>query len=213
MKALKIFPKGAAEEHWNFRKGEYNMSCTMVLIPAALGGAQIVGSLITTLVTGAVVSTAIKAAGMEKNRNALNNYEAENLEQALFAKTMNEQYEQYQAFCSQYKTIFKDESLLIKTLSEHGVQNITSQDNKVYGNLDALKFKFEKNEEGLYIMNITHNKDEDLSVVEELNEEYQLNVQEQSYMNIKKNLEKQNLQIDTEEVLEDNSIMLTVNLE
>ena len=186
------------------------MSCTMVLVPAALG-AQLVTSLITTLVTGAVVSAAVETV----NNNKINNmgYKKENIDQEIFAKAMSKKYDQYQAFCSQYKTIFKDESLLIKTLSEHGVQNIISQDNKIYGDLDALKFEFEKDSEGLYIMNLTHNEGEDLSVVDELSEEYQMNVQEQSYMNIKKNLEKQNLKIDTEEVLEDNSIMLTVNLE
>lgn len=190
------------------------MSCTMVLVPAALG-AQLVTSLITTLVTGAAVSTAIATTNSQRN-NEVNNFSAkemESIEQAILANAMSKQYDQYQAICSQYKTIFKDESLLIKTLSEHGVQNITSQDNKIYGNLDELKFEFEKDKEGLYIMNITHRENEDLSLVDELNEEYQLNVQEQSYMNIKKNLEKQNLKIDTEEVLEDNSIMLTVNLE
>ena len=67
---------------------------------------------------------------------------------------------------------------------------------------DAYRICFECSEKGF----------ENLEIVDELNEEYQMNVQEQSYMTIKKNLEKQNLTIDHEEVLEDNSIMLTINL-
>ena len=187
------------------------MSCTLVLVPAVMG-ANLMVSLITTLVAGAAVSTAAGAMSslfVEKNQSQ----NTDNVEQMMIANAMNKQYDQYTAICSQYKTAFKDENLLIKTLNEHGVQNITTQDGKIYGTLEALKFEFEKDSEGLYEMHITHNEGEDLSVVDELNDEYQTNVQEQSYMNIKKNLEKQNMKIDTEEVLEDNTIMITVNLE
>ena len=62
-------------------------------------------------------------------------------------------------------------------------------------------------------MTINHNDEQDLDIVKDLGEEYQMNVQEQSYNNIKKKLENQNLEIDSEEVLEDNSIMITVNLD
>ena len=194
------------------------MSCTLVLVPAVLGP-----QLITTLITALVAGAAVTASGgklmdnIEETRfiNEVTGHQMSNAEVAdmLVAREMSKQYENSQTICSQYKTIFKDEKLLIKTISEHGVSNIVNQNGKIYGNLDALQFEFEKDSEGLYEMHITHKGNDELTVVDELNEEYQLNVQEQSYMNIKKNLEKQNLTIDHEEVLEDNSIMLTVNLE
>ncbi len=192
------------------------MSCTMILVPVALGP-QLVTTLLSALVAGAAASASTNASSIAQHQTKFVNGNGQTLSAAeiaekLVANEMNKTYENQQTICSQYKTIFKDEKLLIKTISEHGVSNIVTQDGKIYGNLETLQFEFEKDSEGLYEMHITHKNGENLDVVGELNEEYQLNVQEQSYMNIKKNLEKQNLTIDHEEVLEDNSIMLTVNL-
>ena len=75
-----------------------------------------------------------------------------------------------------------------------------------------MSFEFQKGKDGIYEMYITHKENDNLNVVNELKDEYELNVQEQSYMTIKKNLEKQNLSIESEEVLDDNSIIITVNL-
>lgn len=186
------------------------MSCTLVLVPLALGP-NVVGALITSLVASVALTAKSNMEFEQEIRNT--NYNKINPEELVIAQAMNKNYGYQQMICSEYKTIFKDEKLLIKTLSEHNVENIVSQNGKIYGNLDALQFEFEKDTDGIYKMHITHKKDEDLSVVNDLNDEYQLNVQEQSYINIKQNLEKQNLKIDSEEVLEDNSIMLTVNLE
>ncbi len=47
--------------------------------------------------------------------------------------------------------------------------------------------------------------------LEELNEEYGLNVQTYTYEHVKENLEE-GMPIESEEVLEDNSILLTINL-
>ena len=46
-----------------------------------------------------------------------------------------------------------------------------------------------------------------------LNNEYAVNVQEESYNNIVARLKENNMQIENEEVCEDNTIVLTVNLE
>ena len=193
------------------------MSVTLVVIPASLGS-QVVLGLITSLIASATVSGALstqrynelEAKQHQKQDNYTSAYSLDN----LIAGEMNKEFQKpYATICSQYKTVFKDEDLLIKTLEEHGVENIQSEDGKIYCSLEALKFEFEKNSEDVYVMNITHKENEDLDIVNELGEEYQSNVQEQSYMNIKKNLENQNMQIDSEEVLEDNSIMITVNLE
>lgn len=188
------------------------MSVTLVVIPASLGSQAVLG-LITTL----IASTSIGVGGAiasSRNTNKQSANESFYSYDNVVAGEMNKQYrKQYNTVCSQYKTVFKDENLLIKTLNEHGVSNIEKNDNKIYCSLDELKFEFDKNSEGIYIMNITHKENETMEIVDELGEEYQVNVQEQSYMNLKKNLENQNLKIDSEEVLEDNSIMITVNLD
>ena len=190
------------------------MSTTLLVIPAALGS-QVVMGLITSLIAGSVVGGAVNSA---KEKNQMKNYD--NISSfsydSLVAGEMNKQFRgenSSQMICTQYKTAFKDEDLLMKTLSEHGVENIETNKDKIYCKLDALKFEFEKNDEGVYVMTINHNEEEELGVVKDLGEEYQLNVQEQSYNNLKKKLEAQNLEIDSEEVLDDNSIMITVNLD
>ena len=51
------------------------------------------------------------------------------------------------------------------------------------------------------------------SFVDDLNSEYRLNTQEENYIKIKERLDKQNLKIGEEEVFEDNTIVLTVNID
>lgn len=190
------------------------MSVTLVLVPVSVGT-----NLVAALITSVVASAAVTAHNYNQEMNLTKEFEHElsnkiNASDMMVANAMNKKYEkQYQTFCSQYKTMFTDENLLIKTLKEHGVEDLTSKDGKLYCSLSDLKFEFEKGKDGIYDMLITHKENDDMTIVDELSDEYRLNVQEQSYMNIKKNLEKQNLSIDDEEVLEDNSIMITVNLE
>ena len=190
------------------------MSTTLLVIPAALGS-QVVLGLITSLIAGSVVAGAANSTKEnlpQKEYIDISSFSYDN----LVAGEMNKKFRgenSSQMICTQYKTAFKDEEILIKTLSEHGVENIETKNSKIYCKLEMLKFEFEKNDEGVYIMTINHNEETELDVVSDLGEEYQLNVQEQSYNNIKKKLEAQNLEIDSEEVLEDNSIMITVNLD
>ena len=49
--------------------------------------------------------------------------------------------------------------------------------------------------------------------VEDLNSEYALNVQEDTYLSVVENLKNNNMEIESEEVMDDNTIVLTVNLE
>lgn len=188
------------------------MSCTLVLVPVAMG-TNVIAGLVTALVSSTVLSIAKNNELAEDTKNAQYDLYT-SYQNSMIADALTENHShQYQTFCSEYETVFKDEQLLLKTLNEHFVENITTNNGKIYGNYENIQFEFEKNNNGLYVMHIEHKENENLDIVKELGEEYQLNVQEQSYKNIKKNLEKQNLKIDTEEVLEDNSIMLTVNLE
>ena len=101
----------------------------------------------------------------------------------------------------------------LKTYQEIQFDCSTNIEDKIDCKMEGLKFEFEKNDEGVYVMTINHNDEKELGIVNELGEEYQLNVQEESYNNLKKKLEAQNLEIDSEEVLDDNSIMITVNLD
>ena len=56
----------------------------------------------------------------------------------------------------------------------------------------------------------TDNAEEKLG---DLSSEYALNVQEEAYLNIVDKLKENNMQIEDEEVMDDNTIVLTVNLD
>ena len=49
--------------------------------------------------------------------------------------------------------------------------------------------------------------------VNDLNSEYALNVQEEAYLSIVNKLKDNNMEVEEEEVLDDNTIVLTVNID
>ncbi len=114
-----------------------------------------------------------------------------------------------------YETVFQDKNILLKTLEEHGAQNIKIDGNGVSCIIDKVKFEFEKEEDKPYtvIASYDGNKEDLVNYMSDINSEYCENVQEQTYETIKQRVEEQNLQIENEEILEDNSILLTINLD
>ena len=105
-----------------------------------------------------------------------------------------------------------DKKILFKTLEEHGVKNIVEEFGKIKGEIDTYQLSFEKLEEDKpYFLTISYleqnNPEEKLN---DLSSEYAMNVQEESYLSIIEKLKENNMEIEEEEVLEDNTIVLTV---
>lgn len=114
-----------------------------------------------------------------------------------------------------FETAFMDKEILMKTLEEHGIKSISENLGQISGCIDNYTLTFEKMEaDKPYFMRIscteTDNAEEKFA---DLSNEYALNVQEESYMNIVDKLKQNNMEIEEEEVLDDNTIVLTVNLE
>lgn len=115
-----------------------------------------------------------------------------------------------------FETAFMDKDILIKTLEEHGVRSISEDEfGKICGAVDNYTLTFEKLEaDKPYFLKIscleTDNAEEKLN---DLNSEYALNVQEEAYLNIIDKLKENNMQIENEEVTDDNTIVLTVNID
>ncbi len=118
-----------------------------------------------------------------------------------------------------FETAFMDKDLLIKTLDEHGVANIKEgevwEKGKITGQVDNYTLTFERESENQpYYLKITcldsDNPEEKLN---DLSSEYALNTQEETYLNILDKLKDNNMELESEEVLDDNTIVLTVNLE
>lgn len=115
----------------------------------------------------------------------------------------------------EFDTIIMDKDVLLKTLEEHGAINILEGQEDISCQCDSFIidfFKPSKNEP--YKMKVSYKNKAGLeSLIADLGNEYSINAQEISYNKIKERLEAQNLEIEQEEIYEDNTIVLTVNLE
>ena len=115
---------------------------------------------------------------------------------------------------SDIETQIMDKSTLLKTLDEYGAENIITDNDNISCDCDEFHLEFFKEPAKPYIMNISYLNPNDMKeFVQNFNNEYGINVQELSYNKIKERLEAQNLKIEEENIYEDNTIVLTVNLE
>ena len=186
------------------------MSCTVVAIPFALH--YVVGALVATagihqsfLAEEEDIQTEDNIdVSMIKNINS----EQEICEQDFIITEQN--------FINKtFETPFMDKNILLKTLEEHGFVNIQELGEKITAEYQNYSVQFEKeSNEKPYNLLIEYSTEDDVNEkVKDLNEEYSMNVQEESYLNIIAKLKENNMQIAEEEVLDDNTIVLTVNLE
>ncbi|MBQ9246153.1 hypothetical protein IJ182_07800 [bacterium] len=114
----------------------------------------------------------------------------------------------------EFSTQILDKNILLKTLEEHGATNIQENNDNITCDCEAFHLDFTKSEGVPYTLKITTNDKYNLDeFVNDIGKEYTLNAQEVSYNQIKKRLEEQQLEIEDEEIYDDNTIVLTVNLE
>jgi hypothetical protein len=117
-----------------------------------------------------------------------------------------------------YETIFTDVKTLIKTLKEHGANNIQFDDSyNVTCSVNGAKMEFYKpNNESAYSVKVMCENssfkiaDKEIS---EITTEYSINVQEASYLHIIDKINENNMHLESETIEEDNTIVLTINLE
>jgi len=115
----------------------------------------------------------------------------------------------------EFETPFNDKEILLKTITEHGLHDIEEGIDTVTGKVDNYILRFHKKElDKPYFLTIYCDKDATIEEkMQNLSEEYALNVQEESYLSIVENLKDNNMEIEEEEVLEDNTIVLTINID
>lgn len=113
------------------------------------------------------------------------------------------------------ETAFTDANLLHKTLTQHGLQVQTTHENEliVRSPSGVLRYFRHNNTQpfSLQMSNIS-NMRELLDSVDELENEYGRNVQTFTYNKVMTSLHEHGMTVDQEEVLEDDSILLTLNL-
>lgn len=182
------------------------MSCTVFAIPYAI--AWIAGTLITSIASGTIESSNNNTDSFMPS--LINS--PENISDCEDVHVIDEK-----CFLNKnLETAFMDKEILLKTLEEHGVRGLKeSEFGRITCDIDNFSLTFEKPEENKpYFLNISYldenNADEKLS---EISSEYALNVQEDVYLNMVEKLKANNMEIEDEEVLDDNTIVLTVNLD
>lgn len=189
------------------------MSCTVVAIPMAVY--WIVGAMATT--SGVIAANyQLKTEVWGDVSNNVSN--KTKLKLPNIAEGCDDVYviSDKQFLEKTIETPFVDKELLFKTLEEHGCRNIKENE---YGQISCKNgdytFKFEKSEiDKPYYLNITYtNKDNVDEEFNDISNEYVVNVQESSYNSIIEKLKDNNMEIESEEICDDNTIVLTINLE
>lgn len=112
------------------------------------------------------------------------------------------------------ETPFQDADLLVKTLTRHGLQVQPGSPDEILVPSEAGLLRYYRKDSAhpfsLRMENIT-NLRQLLDSVEELTQEYHCNVQTFTYQKVMEGLQEHGLCFDSEEILEDGSILLTLN--
>lgn len=188
------------------------MSVTVVALPLSI---QILAGIAPIIISG--VSAVIASADADNIMKSFDEkYSIENLPN-IYDKDCEVKYiTEEKLLENAYETPFMSKEILIKTLEEHGVTNVKEEYiGKITGQLSSYNFTFTRqNENEAYKVVISHFENDNAEEkINDLNAEYNLNVQEESYLSIVEKLKENSMEIENEEVLEDNTIVLTINLE
>ncbi|NRT73150.1 hypothetical protein [Clostridium beijerinckii] len=113
-----------------------------------------------------------------------------------------------------FPTNFVDEKLLIKTLRDYGINTQLAENGTIQCNVENTTLIFYKENSTNYEVKIIGNS-QIRGIYEQLNaidEEYKRNVQSYTYNKVVEKLKQTNMDIQSEEVMEDDSLMLTINI-
>ncbi len=113
------------------------------------------------------------------------------------------------------KTRFNDSGILRKTLLEHGVSTRKVSSNHIVSLFPTGLITYSRSTEGMpFVMEISNITDVQCIVneLDEIEKEYNGNVQQYTYDRVMNNLPK-GMAIENEEVLEDDSILITLSVE
>lgn len=113
------------------------------------------------------------------------------------------------------KTRFNDAGMLRRTLLEHGVNTRVTSQNSIVSLFPTGQITYSRPSVGMpFVMEISNITDVQclINEIDEIEHEYNGNVQQYTYERVMNNLPK-GMTVDNEEVLEDDSILITLNVE
>lgn len=114
-----------------------------------------------------------------------------------------------------YPTNFVDEKLLLDTLRDYGVNTNRNQNGEIQCNIENSILTFYKENNSNYVVRVNGSSSlkgiyEQLNIIDE---EYKRNVQSYTYNKVVEKLQHSNMHIESEEIMEDNSLVLTINID
>lgn len=114
------------------------------------------------------------------------------------------------------QTRFADETLLVKTLNDHGFATEKNENGElvVRTNVGSLRFFYSEETQSFWVQAYELiDEDEVAANLESVTTEYLRNVQSSNYRMLTESVaESETMSIESEEVLEDDSILLTINI-
>lgn len=130
----------------------------------------------------------------------------------IFIRNLSEN--QSSTFSKSYATNFKDENILIKTLEDYGVNYSKQSNGDILCKIDHFEFEFKLDGNSSYLIEFKdeNNSKEMFQNLTELDEGYKRNVQNKTYENLKIKIKEKGYNVESEEIMEDNSIVITVNV-
>ncbi|MEF9953101.1 hypothetical protein [Clostridium sp.] len=114
-----------------------------------------------------------------------------------------------------FQTNFVDKEILLNVLEEYGIIPIINSRDEIQCTIEGTELTFSKENKINYEVKIK-GVDQLAGVLEHINfidEEYRKNVQSYTYSKVVEKLQGSNMKIESEEVMEDNSLVLTINLD
>lgn len=184
------------------------MSCTVIAVPLALH--YIIGTIVASTAVGAMALNQVS----KTEDFVYENDTVSEVQDDFYKNLQNMQVKDIVE--KEFETAYMDKNILIKTLEEHGVVNIQEEyEGKITGIVDNFNLTFEKPfSDKPYNLKIScREQDCAEEKLNDLNSEYALNVQEDAYLNLIENLKANNMEVENEVVEDDNTIVLTINLE
>lgn len=111
-------------------------------------------------------------------------------------------------------TIYTDRDLLLNTIQKYGATQVQVRGLDVTCSIDGVQLEFQQTAPGAtYELSFgQQNSHSVYETIRRLDEGYRSTVQEKTYENVKKKLDEKNFVIEDEEIMEDNSIVLTVSI-
>lgn len=114
-----------------------------------------------------------------------------------------------------FPTNFRDGQLLQKALEDHGLDYVVQSDGEIVHRSGQSALRFRPIQDGPYSAEIENapNLRQVFQFLSNLDEDYKRGVQAAVYENLISRIEEKSLTVESEEVLEDNSIVITLNVQ